>query len=356
MRRLHLYSVKALRFILFPLALLYWAITAIRNAFYNLGIFKTSKFSLPIISVGNLSMGGTGKTPTTEYLVRLLKNETHLATLSRGYGRKEYGFKIADNESTALSIGDEPLQYFHKFGNEIDVVVESNRVTGVMDLCRERPETNCVLLDDAYQHRAIHKGINILITSYDKPFYKDWIVPVGELRESKLGKKRADIVIVSKCPGFEKLDKTDISSRLNLEDRQDLFFSKIVYGNLTSLNKQESLAKLESRNVILVTGIESSNQLLNYLEKENKILHHFKFADHYKFKESDLKGVHDLFDKFANENPVIITTEKDAMRLLDKQFTALLSDKPWFYQSIKIELDREDEFNKIILDYVKENN
>jgi tetraacyldisaccharide 4'-kinase len=347
--------MKLLRFILFPFAIIYGAITVLRNGFYRVGIFKSSKFSLPIINIGNLSTGGTGKTPHTEYLIRLLKDNRKLFTLSRGFGRKERGFIIANDESTATQIGDEPLQYYKKFGGEIGVAVEANRVNGVIEICRSHPETDLVLLDDAFQHRAIYAGLNILITDYSRPFYTDFMLPVGNLRELRRGKNRAEIIVVSKCPNFNEVPKDVIRKKLRPKSNQHIFFSRIKYGAIFELYADSQMPEVGDRNIILVTGIANAKPLSNHLAKNNSILHHFNFNDHYNFKLADITEIHNLFDKFAGENPMIITTEKDAMRLLNKAFVSTIQKYPWFYQSIEIELDNEIEFNEIVNHYVEKN-
>jgi len=315
---------------------------------------KSSKFSVPIISVGNLSMGGTGKTPHVEYLIRLLKDDYKVATLSRGFGRKVRGFQIADNKSTAISIGDEPLQYYKKFKDDITVSVEVDRVLGAMDLFRQKEDTQALLLDDAYQHRSIHAGVNILLTDYSYPFYSDYILPVGNLRESRTGKERADIIIVSKCPGLTESEKKPIISRINPSKNQEVFFSKIVYGKVFNFDSSE--VDVKDKKIILVTGIAKANPLKEMLLKKCILIEHFEFSDHHNFKATELDEIHKLFDKFADENPLIITTEKDAMRLLNEEFEARIEKYSWCYQSIEIEIDRKDEFDKLIKDYVKENN
>lgn len=345
--------MKILRLILFPFALIYGAITVLRNGFYRVRIFKSSKFSLPIINVGNLSTGGTGKTPHTEYLIRLLKENRNLFTLSRGFGRKVRGFIIADDQSTATQIGDEPLQYYKKFGGDIGVAVEANRVTGVMGICRNHPNTDLILLDDAFQHRAIYAGLNILVTDYAQPFYSDFMLPVGNLRELRRGKNRADIIVVSKCPNFKEIPKSDIIKKIQPNANQYVFFSRIKYGSIFPLNKGVEIAAIKDRNIILVTGIANAEPLLKQLVKNNSILHHFNFNDHYNFKQADITEIHNLFDKFAGENPMILTTEKDAMRLLNQAFVSVIQKYPWFYQSIEIELDNASEFNEIVNHYVE---
>ncbi|MFT5822449.1 MAG: tetraacyldisaccharide 4'-kinase [Crocinitomix sp.] len=347
--------MKILRFILFPFAIIYGGITALRNGFYRLGIFKSSKFNLPIINIGNLSTGGTGKTPHTEYLIRVLKENRQLFTLSRGFGRKERGFIIADENSTATQIGDEPLQYYKKFGNEIGVAVEANRVMGVMEICRNQPATDLILLDDAFQHRAIHAGLNILITDYANPFYKDFMLPVGNLRELRAGKNRADIIVVSKCPNFDEIAKDKITAKIHPNKNQNIFFSKIKYGALFPLLSGAEIEQITDKKIILVTGIAKAKPLFDHLKESNSILHHFNFNDHYNFKQADITEIHNLFDKFAGENPMIVTTEKDAMRLLTKAFAPSIQKYPWLYQSIEIEMDNALRFNEIVNQYVEKN-
>jgi tetraacyldisaccharide 4'-kinase len=300
-------------------------------------------------------MGGTGKTPHTEYLIRLLQGKYKVATLSRGFGRKEHAFRIADNQATALNLGDEPLQYHLKFKDQITVAVEANRVHGVMDICLQRPETNLILLDDAFQHRAIHAGFNILLTSYNDPFYTDFMVPVGNLREFRAGKKRADVVVVTKCPDFGKINKTEMEFKLKLSASQKLFFSRINYGNLTSLNTAESLENKSGNQIILVTGIANSKPLVDELSANNEIVHHFNYRDHHRFSASDLTEIHNLFDKFASPQTILVTTEKDAMRLLKSELEKTLKNYPWYYQEIQVELDNSAEFDKLILEYAEKN-
>lgn len=315
---------------------------------------KSSKFSAATINVGNLSMGGTGKSPHIEYLIRLLKDQHQVATLSRGFGRIERGFKIADDASTAATIGDEPLQFYKKFKSDITVSVEANRVLGAMDLFRQQPDISVLLLDDAYQHRAIHAGLNILLTDYSHPYYSDFILPVGNLRESKIGKKRADIIIVTKCPELTDQERQVIKAKCRPNVNQSLYFSRINYGEIMQLNDAQ-VTNISKRKVILVTGIAKTAPLEKYLADKSEIIHHFKYNDHHKFRASELTEIHNLFDKFANEKPLILTTEKDAMRLDTPEFKSLIEKYPWAYQSITVEIDNKEAFNKEVLSYVESN-
>ena len=315
---------------------------------------KASKFDVTTISVGNLSMGGTGKSPHIEFLIRLLKDQYKVATLSRGFGRTERGFIIADEKATAKTIGDEPLQFYKKFGNEITVSVEASRVLGAMDLFHAKPETEILLLDDAYQHRAIHRDFNILLTDFNHPYYSDFILPVGNLRESKSGKSRADAVIVTKCPELSLEEKKEITSKLNLTKNQSVYFSSIKYDKVLSFDGSE--VQLDDQKVVLVTGIADATPLIKYLEDKVEIVKHFKFNDHHKFREEELTEIHNFIGKFASENPLILTTEKDAMRLMCNEFEEMLKKDSWVYQSIIVELDREAEFRKEVLSYVEKDN
>ncbi len=347
--------MKLWRFLLFPFAFIYGGITFFRNAMYNVKIFRASKFNLPLISIGNLSMGGTGKTPHTEYLIRLLQDQKKVFTLSRGFGRKEYGFIQASDQSSARQIGDEPFQYYRKFGTKIGVAVDANRVAGVIEICRMNPDTEVILLDDAFQHRAIYAGLSLLITPFDDPFFSDYIVPVGRLRESKRGKNRADVIVVSKCPPFELLDRAAIVKKINPTAEQHVFFSRIAYGPLVSLLNDSQLVPLIGRKLIVVSGIANPTPLINQLALENTILEHVKFSDHYDFKPADILAIHNLFDKFATEDALIITTEKDAMRLLNPNMKSQLGNYPWFYQEITVEIDQASVFNQLISAYVEKN-
>ena len=346
--------MRVFRFLLFPLGLLYGAITMFRNWLYKVRIKRSFKFSLPIINIGNLSMGGTGKTPHTEYLIRLLKDNHNLATLSRGYGRKVYGFQIADELSSAWSIGDEPMQFHNKFNDEIIVAVDADRVNGVSEICYRHETTDLILLDDAYQHRSIQPGFNILLTDYNVPFYSDFILPVGNLRELRNGKRRADIIVVTKCPEFNTIDKKKITQNINPNTGQYVFFSRIRYGKIHGLTNFNNLDKPGSK-LIVVTGIANPSSLIQHLSKDHQIIKHFNYPDHYSYKEKDIVEIHNLLTKFADDEIKIVTTEKDAMRLKSNQFKDVISDKPWFYQEIRVEIDNNEKFNTLILDYVQKN-
>ncbi len=336
--------LQKLRILLFPFSVLYGVITYIRNALYDKGVFKSTFFQWPVICVGNLSVGGTGKTPHIEYLIRLLKNDYKVATLSRGYGRKSKGYILADESSTSETLGDEPLQFYSKFGKDITIAVDENRVEGVQNLIREvNPEI--ILLDDAFQHRAIQAGYSILLTPFDDLFTDDFILPAGNLRESRNGVKRADIVIVTKCPAdLNENYKNIIINKIIALSKVKVYFSFIEYDTKIYGQKELNLKVMNDKEVFLLTGIANSKPLIEYLKNKTEIIDHFAFPDHYNFTEKEVRSIKEKVGK-----ELILTTEKDYMRL--KQFE-LLSEN-LYYLPIKIKLDKPEEFNKTIHDYIK---
>lgn len=339
------------KWLLFPFSIVYWILTSIRNWGYDTKILPSCKVDRAVIAVGNLSVGGTGKTPHIEYLIRLLKDHFKVATLSRGFGRKQSGFQLADDNSTARKIGDEPLQLYKKFGRAVTVAVEVNRVLGAVALLDKKPETQVLLLDDSYQHRAIQSGYTILLTDYSRPYCKDVVLPVGTLRESRRGRKRADVVIVTKCPPLDSDQKKAFAERLRLQQHQKVYFSHIRYGKLYTFHNQP--ITIDRKPIIVVTGIANARPLIAALSKKATVVKHFAFADHHPFKQGELEAIHRLFDTFADGNLCIVTTEKDAMRLMQPPFESMIASYPWCYQTIEVELNRKDEFCQDIRNYVE---
>lgn len=345
--------MQVIRYILFPFSLIYGLITAFRNGLYNRNILRSSSFDLPVISIGNLSTGGTGKSPHTEYLIRLLKDKYKVATLSRGYGRSKSGFHLVGKESTVRECGDEPLQFKSKFPS-VQVAVEADRVKGVIELLGEAPDTELLLLDDAYQHRAIEPSYSILLTQYHKPYFKDWMLPTGNLREWPIGKKRANTVIVTKCPSNLSLEKMkNFKSKLGLRDDQSIYFSKFEYGEIRALHGDsayKSLDEIIDLDVLLVTGIANTVPLEEKLEQSGVRFKHQKYADHHRFKPTDIDKIRNLFDTLADRK-IILTTEKDAQRLKSIEETKNL---PIFYIQIEVKLiEDEAQFNQEILEHVR---
>ena len=308
---------------------------------YDLGIKKSTHFNFPVICVGNLSVGGTGKTPMIEYLIRLLKDEKYVATLSRGYRRKTEGFKLADATDSAESIGDEPFQFYNKFGDSVLVAVDAHRVNGINKLQALTKAPDVILLDDAFQHRKVKAGLNILLTTYSNPFFCDLVLPTGDLREPKVGAKRANIIVVTKCPtNLNHSDKAFFIRNMNLKPFQTVFFSSIVYSNtLVSVSKTLNLDELNR--FTLITGIANASTLVDFLKSKDLQFEHLNFGDHHDFTQDEIKAFE------AKE--LIVTTEKDFMRL--KQYDSL-SEK-LFYLPITVLISEPEKFNKLILDFVE---
>ena len=318
-------------------------VTELKNFLYNTGVLKSSEFNIPIISIGNLVLGGSGKTPIIEYLVRLLSYNYKVAVLSRGYGRKSTGFILADTNSDASLIGDEPMQYFRKFKNII-VSVDSNRVRGINKLINLNLKPEVVLLDDAFQHRKVKPGMSILLTDFNNLYSEDNIFPLGNLRESIGNANRADIIIVTKCDkNINKDQKRHIIQKLNIGDNQKIYFSSIKYSKML-YDKESSKSIIEFKNIkfSLVTGIADSTYLINYLNDNGYNFNHISFKDHHDFSNSDIIKI--------DQNDLIITTEKDYVKLFTK-ITSVL-----YYLPIEFVIDNEVDFSKQILDYIQTRN
>lgn len=334
--------MNLLRKILFPFAILYGLITSIRNFLFDKGLFKSYSFDVPIIVVGNLSVGGTGKTPQIEYLVRLLSPKYKVATLSRGYKRKSEGFVLADSTSNAENIGDEPFQYYQKFAT-IHVAVDTDRKNGIEQLLSQTEKPEVILLDDAYQHRKVKAGFYILLTSYGDLFSDDLMLPTGNLRENKKGANRANIIIVTKCPLDLSLNEQNkIKSKLKILSNQQVYFSFIDYDDFI-YSKDKSMKVNDIRNVdkLLLAGIAKPKPFFAYLQnKKDDIL---VFPDHHHFSDTDIIEIEN-----KAKNKLIITTEKDYVRLENQNLKT-----PLFYLPIRSSfISESDSFNKTILNYV----
>ncbi len=333
--------MKLIRKILFPFVPIYYLATWLRNKLYDLGIKKSVSYRFPVICVGNLSVGGTGKTPMIEYLIRLLKDDFKVATLSRGYKRKSKGFQLANNNTTVDVLGDEPFQFYNKFKDDIQVAVDSNRNAGIAILRKQEDQPEVILLDDAFQHRKVNAGLNILLTTYGNIYTDDFVLPTGNLREPKSGAKRAHIIVVTKCPnGIDELEKTTILNKLKLQNHQIAFFSSIAYSNeVFSSNTSKSLESLPD--FTLVTGIANAKPLVDFLKAKSLNFVHLNFKDHHDFSQEDILEL--------EKQQLIITTEKDFMRL--KPYESL-KDKI-FYLPIAVAIDDALQFDKLIKQAVK---
>lgn len=340
-----------LRFLLLPFSPIYGLIVFLRNKLYDWGIFKSTQFNLPVICVGNLVLGGAGKTPVTEYLVRLLVNYK-VAILSRGYGRKTKGFLLADEHATAQTIGDEPLQFYNKFKN-ITVAVCEDRVKGIGILQQNH---DVILLDDAFQHRSIKAGLNIVLFEFEKLKKWQFLLPAGNLREPFFGYKRADCILITKCPAqLNKIDLIGINRKFDLNINQRLSFSSLKYGEFTHLYHQEVLTDINGYEIFMLTGIANPKPMHAYLSQFAAGIYPFNYPDHYNFTLQNIKDLIRKFnDNLANKK-IIITTEKDSQRLLNENFKHLLLNLPVFYLPIEVQLAPKDKlhFDKKIVDYVK---
>lgn len=353
--------MKLLQILAYPFSVLYGVGVWLRNKLYDWGILSIHEFDISVISVGNLTTGGTGKTPHTEYLVNLLKNNYKIAILSRGYKRFTSGFMLVENHSTVYQVGDEPLQFKRKFP-EIIVAVDEKRARGINKLKELYPDLGIVLLDDAFQHRSVKPEINILLTDYSKLYLEDFVIPSGNLREFAFESKRADIIIVTKTPTvLSPIDRRRIKVDINPATYQRLFFSHILYGGavpFTASAKNYSTSDVQSFSCcLLITGIAKPEQLIFHLRRFYREINHVEYPDHHVFSKYDIERIRKQFNDMFSSNKVIITTEKDAMRLLLPDIFPLLQDLPIFYIPISVQFHDKDgsEFNEYILKYVNAN-
>lgn len=294
---------------------MYGAVTDLRNTMYDQGVLKSHRFEVPVIVVGNLSVGGTGKSPQIEYLIRLLKEEYKIAVLSRGYKRSTKGFIVADRTANAQQIGDEPMQFYKKFGQEVIVAVDADRVNGIKNL-QERHSPDVILLDDAYQHRRVAAEFNILLTPYDMLYTEDRMLPTGDLREKPSGAERAQVVVVTKCPDtLSDTEQFELAKKLNVNVDQTVFFSKIGYDEyLYSAEDKIGVSELKNYEVLLVTGIAKTRSLTNFLTDSGVNFKHLSYKDHYHFSKQDHQKIRSEFDALASDKKLILTTEKDYVR------------------------------------------
>lgn len=334
--------MKWIRNILFPFVPIYYLVILVRNWLYDKGIKTSKSYDFPVICVGNLSVGGTGKSPMIEYLIRLLKNDFKLATLSRGYKRTTEGFVLANEGASAKTLGDEPFQFYKKFKNDIHVAVDGDRQEGIRKL-KEIVNPDVILLDDAFQHRKVNAGINILLTVFDKLYVDDFMLPTGNLREPISGAKRAHIILVTKCPNnLTEERKSAIAKKLNIQSKQHLFFSTINYsGSVCGEDREEDLSFFKGKEFKVVTGIANPKPFIDFLSEEGLNFEHLNFPDHHSFTNKEIKVL--------EKNKYILTTEKDYVRL--KQFDSLR--EKLFYLPIEFKIDKSKEFEEIIRNFIK---
>lgn len=333
-----------LRKILFPFSILYGIITAIRNYMYDVGFLKSYSFETPIIVVGNLSVGGTGKTPQIEYLIRLFSEKYQVATLSRGYKRKSEGFVLANASTAVEEIGDEPFQFFSKF-KKIQVAVDANRKNGIEQLLSQKNQSQVILLDDAFQHRKVKAGFYILLTSYADLYADDWMLPTGNLREYRSNANRAQVIIVTKCPpNLSQESQQIVRNKLKIEENQHLFFSAITYDDYCfSENEKMAVALLKQTDKVLVAGIAKPEPFFEYLKSDSDVV--LKFSDHHDFTSEEIESISNQ----ASGKP-IVTTEKDYMRLKGK-----IPNEQLYYLPIQSSfLSQKDVFDQLLRNYVEQ--
>ncbi len=345
--------------LLIPFAWLYGIVIRIRHLLFNADILKSESFSIPIIGVGNLSLGGTGKTPFVEYLIRLLSEENKLAVLSRGYGRNTKGFLIANQYSGHKDIGDESLQYHNKFTKNIKIAVCEDRREGINNLMQDDENLDVILLDDSFQHRYVKPGLSILLTDFHNLYMEDYLLPAGTLRDVVSEAKRADIIIVTKTyKVLSPITRRRIKGIMKPQEHQSLYYSYISYGNLIPFsvyNDHKSPKNIST--IVLFCGIANSYPLQEYLRDMCVDLLVLDFPDHHTYRKKDLNLVIRTFNDAFTRNKIIITTEKDAMRLIKSEYSNLLDNIPLFYIPIEVKLHGLDDsnFSNQIKKYVREN-
>ncbi len=348
------FFLRSFRVLLFPIALVYGLILKLRNYFYDREIFKSTGFNIPIINVGNLSVGGTGKSPMVDYLVSLLKHQYHVATLSRGYKRRTKGYILAGSQSSAVEIGDEPMQFYLRH-QEIAVAVGEVRIEAVPQLLFDKPSTEVIILDDAFQHRAITPGFNILLTDYSNLYTRDFYLPTGDLRDNVSSAKRADVVMVTKSPGNLDVNNAEvIRSEISPLPHQRLFFTSITYGLLYHIISLTPRTFSKSTEVLLVCGIANPEPLTNYLNEQTNSYDAIYFNDHHIFSIDDLKEIRNRFEKLQGTDKIVVTTEKDAVRLV--KYRQELRDLPFFVLPISIRFlfGDKDKFNNLIANFIRD--
>ncbi|MEC7773570.1 MAG: tetraacyldisaccharide 4'-kinase [Bacteroidota bacterium] len=341
--------MKKFKILLYPISLIYGITVGIRNILFDIGILDSRIYKIPTIGVGNLSIGGTGKSILVDYLINLFKSNYNITTLSRGYNRDTKGFVHADSKSTAYEIGDEPFQFYSKHP-EINVVVCEDRRKGMNIILKKLPQTELCIWDDIYQHRFVKPGLMILTTTYDKPYTKDKILPLGKLRESISSSKRADVILINKCPvNISNLEREKFTNSLNLFEHQKVYYSSLTYSEeIKSKSISLDINHLKEKDFVLVTGIADSSYLVKFLKDRNLVFSHLKYKDHYNYSKSSIDKI-----KRISEGKYILTTEKDFGKLKLK-----IDSDNLFYIEVSLKFlndNNELDFDNLIEKYVNPN-
>jgi tetraacyldisaccharide 4'-kinase len=345
--------LKSFRILLLPFALVFGLVIWMRNWLYKKNILRSTSFGLPLICVGNLSVGGTGKSPMVEFLVLHLKNNYKVATLSRGYKRKTKGYALATSETTAIDIGDEPMLFHRKFP-DIPVAVGEERIVAIPQLLHDKPSTQVIILDDAFQHRAIQAGLNIILTDHGNLFTRDFFLPTGDLRDLPGSYKRADIIIVTKCkPGLSELERQEIEKEIKPLPHQKIYFSTIAYGIPYHITHQSFTFIDEQTEVLLVTGIANPKPLKTYLEDRIQTYYMMHYNDHHIFTIDDWRDIVKRFKGIEAQKKIILTTEKDAMRLV--KFRSEIDGMPFYVMPIehKFLFNQGAEFTEGVIQFIE---
>lgn len=344
--------MSVLSVLLFPFAVIFRIATGIRNHLYSIGHKKSFQFEVPVVNVGNLNIGGSGKTPAIEYLIRLLKKDYAIAILSRGYGRRTRGLWFASSNDNATTLGDEPYQFYRNFNKEVNVVVGEDRAFAIPNILQKYQNTSLILLDDAYQHRSVNPHLNILLTDIEKPFYKDFLLPMGRLREGRKEAQRADIIVVTKCK--EVIDE-EVQRNVKKEIERyaagkPVFFSFVRYGSAQPF--QQTRVSITPR-VVLLSGIAKPQPLEDFVSANFELVKHFKFRDHHSYTAKDIVQIRDFING-QEEKVSILTTEKDMVRLLDTKFNDLLLELNCFFLPIEMDFVKNGvEFDNLVRDAIE---
>jgi tetraacyldisaccharide 4'-kinase len=346
--------LRSLRIMLFPFSILYGLAVWLRNRLFDSNVLKSSSFNLPIICVGNLSAGGTGKSPMVMFLVSALKKRWQVAVLSRGYKRKTKGYALAHEKTTALEIGDEPMLFHNKFP-DVAIAVGEERMEAIPQLLHDKPKTGVIILDDAFQHRSVKAGLNIILTDFSNLFTRDWFLPTGDLRDEKGSYKRAQALIVTKCPpDLSKDVQAEIKKELNPLPGQHVFFTSIRYGIPYHITSRRPMPLHSEMEVLLVTGIANPAPLKSYLQDAVAAYYEISYRDHHIFSIDDWKEIKKRYENISADRKIILTTEKDAVRLI--KFAQELQEFPVYVLPIDIQFlfNQEQAFTDLIIKFITE--
>lgn len=342
--------MSILKWILFPITLLYGFVTSFRNYLFDIGYKKSFEFDANVIGVGNLTVGGTGKSPMVEYIIRLLGKDYKLATLSRGYGRKTKGFRIAQDNDNANTIGDEPYQFFQKF-NEVTITVGEERAVAIPHILAE-VGPDVIIMDDSYQHRYVKPSLNILLCDYTRPFYRDMILPSGRLRESRKGATRADAIVVTKCPTeISRKERKTIENELMTYSNAPILFSSIKYLAPKAVGRVEMEFKGD---VLLFTGLANPKPFTEYISTNFNLVDDIYFPDHHPYTIKDINTIEERYRQISAEDKCIITTEKDMVKLLSEELKGSIEHWPLFYLPIELQfIENGNIFDSLVLESIK---